>query len=91
MEEARKLDLRPLLAVAGVVAVIVTIWASGAFGARGSWSGNGPSGDPGAAFVQSQNAQPAPGDDCPEHQNGGGGGGGSGGNSGGGGSGSGDL
>jgi hypothetical protein len=91
MEEARKLDLRPLLAVAGVVAVIVTIWATGAFGAGGgSSSGNQSSGDPAAAFVQSQNAQPAPGDDCPEHGNGGGGGG-SGGSSGDGGSGSGDL
>jgi hypothetical protein len=92
MEEARNLDLRPLLAVAGVVAVIVTIWATGAFGAGGgSSSGNQSSGDPGAAFVHSQNAQPTPGDDCPEHQNGGGGGGGSGGGSGGSGSGSGDL
>jgi hypothetical protein len=92
MEEARKLDLRPLLAVAGIVAVIVTIWATGAFGAGGggSSSGNQSSGDPAAGLVQSQNAQPAPGDDCPEHENGGGGGG-SGGSSGGGGSGSGDL
>jgi hypothetical protein len=97
IDEARKLDLRPLLAVAGVVAVIVTIWATGAFGAAGggSSSGNQSSTDPAAAFVQSQNAQPAPGDDCPEHQNGGGSGGGSGGSSGGssggGSSGSGDL
>jgi hypothetical protein len=91
MEEARKLDLRPLLAVAGVVAVLVAIWASGAFGAGGSSSGDRSSGDPGAAFVQSQDTQPTPGDDCPEHQNGGGGGGGSGGGSGDSGSGSGDL
>jgi hypothetical protein len=90
MEEARKLDLRPLLAAAGVVAVILTIWATGAFGAGGgSSSGNQSSGGPAAGFVQSQNAQPAPGN-CPEHGNGGGGGG-SGGSSGGGSSGSGDL
>lgn len=87
MEEARKLDLRPVLAVSGVVAVLVAIWATGAFGAGGSSSGNRSSGDPGAAFVQSQNAQPTPDDDCPEHRNGGGGGGGSDGS----GSGSGDL
>jgi hypothetical protein len=70
------------------VAVLVAIWATGAFGAGGSSSGNRSSGDPGTAFVQSQNAQPTPGDACPEHRNGGGG---SGGGSGGSGSGSGDL
>src|SRR5919108_483118 len=36
MEEARKLDLRPLLVVAGVVAVALTLWASGAFAAGGA-------------------------------------------------------
>jgi hypothetical protein len=77
MEEARRVDLRPLLAVAGVVAVLVAIWATGAFGAGGSSSGDRSSGDPGAAYVQSQNAQPTPGDDCPDHQNGGGSDGGS--------------
>jgi hypothetical protein len=91
MQEAHKLDLWPWIALAGAIAVLAAVWATGAFASGGSPSGNPTSRDPGAAFVQSQDrSQATPGDDCPEHRNGGGGGSGGGG-SGGGGSGSGDL
>ena len=77
MEEARKLDLWPWIALAGAIAVLAAVWATGAFASGGSPSGNPSGGDPAAAFVQSQDRGPAaPGDDCPEHQQGGGSGGG---------------
>jgi hypothetical protein len=77
MEEARKLDLRPLLVVAGVVAVALTLWASGAFAAGGSSSNQPGSSDPFAASIQSQgNGQSTPREDCPHDRGGGSGGGG---------------
>jgi hypothetical protein len=93
MEEARKLDLRPVLAVAAILAVAVTLWASGAFAAGGGSSSSDPATpDPAAAFVQQGDQATPPGDDCPEHEgNGSGGGGGSGGGSGSNDSGAGDL
>jgi hypothetical protein len=70
-EEARKLDLRPLLVVAGVVAVVLTMWAAGAFAAGGSSSptdstGNTPS------FIQNEEEgqQPRTREDCPEGRGG---------------------
>jgi hypothetical protein len=71
MEEARKVDLRPLLAVAAVVAVIATLWAAGAFAAGGSsLSSDSP------AFVQDGQDEQAPSrEDCPEDRGGSGGGG----------------
>ena len=76
MEEARKLDLWPWIALAGAIAVLAAVWATGAFASGGSSSGNPSTGDPAAAFVQSQDRGQPPGDDCPEHRNGGGSGGG---------------
>ena len=79
MEEARKLDLRPLLVVAGIVAVALTLWASGAFAAGGSSSNQPGSTDPFGASIQSQgNGQSTPRDDCPRGRGGGGGPGGGG-------------
>ena len=75
-EEARKLDLRPLLAVGVVVLLALTLWASGAFAAGGS--GSSPSSDEPAlvddnSFVQDGDRGQAPSrEDCPK--NGGGGG-----------------
>lgn len=89
MDDARKLDLRPLLVVAAIVAVALTMWAAGAFAAGGS-SSIDPAGSNPAAYIQTQDDQVAPRDDCPEHQRGGGGGG-SGNESDSGGSGAGDL
>jgi hypothetical protein len=64
-EEARKLDLRPLLAVAGVVAVVLTMWAAGAFAAGGSSSPNDRNTP---SFIQNEEdgQQPRTREDCPE-------------------------
>jgi hypothetical protein len=71
-EEARKLDLRPLLVVAGVVAVVLTMWAAGAFAAGGSSSPNERSTP---SFIQNEeDAQPRTREDCPEGRGGGRGG-----------------
>ena len=65
MEDARTIDLRTLLAVGVLVAVvaITLLWSTGAFAAGGSSSdrssGNAP------ALIQ-QNAQPPTRVDCPE-------------------------
>ena len=74
MEDARTIDLRTLLAVGVLVAVvaITLLWSTGAFAAGGSSSDNS-SGNAGA-FIQ-QNAQPPARDDCPEGRGGSGGGG----------------
>jgi hypothetical protein len=82
MESARKADLRPLLAVAAVVAVALTMWAAGAFASGGSPSGN-PGSDPAGAYIQTQDDRAVRGDDCPEDRGGGGGGSGDGSDSGG--------
>ena len=76
MEEARKVDLPPLLAVAAVVAVIATLSAAGAFAAGGSSSlSDSPANVP-PAFVQDEPDQQAPSrEDCPEDRGGSGGGG----------------
>jgi hypothetical protein len=67
MEEARKLDLRPLLVVAALVAVIATLWAAGAFAAGGSSSQSDLSGNAPPGFVQDRQDGQAPRDkDCPE-------------------------
>jgi hypothetical protein len=93
MEDARKLDLRPLLVIAAIVGAVLALWASGAFAAGGSSSGGPAGSDPAAAYIQQGDEQPAPREDCPEDRSGGGGGsgGGSGDGSGSDGSGSGDL
>lgn len=80
MEEARKLDLRPLLAVAAVVAVVLTMWAAGAFAAGGSSSPNGSTGSTPSPFIQDEGDGLAPDrqapsrEDCPEGRGGSGGG-----------------
>jgi hypothetical protein len=90
MEEARKLDVRPLLALAAIVAVALTLWAAGAFAAGGSSSSDPAGNDPAAAYIQTQDGNRAtPGEDCPEDHGGRGGGSGDGSDSGG--SGAGDL
>jgi hypothetical protein len=72
MEEARKVDLRPLFVVAAVVALIATLWATGAFAAGGSSSsGDSPANVP-PAFVQDERDEQAPSrEDCPEDRGGG--------------------
>ena len=73
-EEARKLDLRPLLVVAGVVAVVLTMWAAGAFAAGGSSSPNDSTGSTQSPFIQNEEDGQAPTrEDCPEDRGGGGG------------------
>ena len=74
-EETRKLDLRPLFAVAAAVVVLaLTMWATGAFAAGGS----SPSSDVPAvgadnSFVQDGDRGQAPSrEDCPEDGGGGG-------------------
>jgi hypothetical protein len=91
MENTRSRDLWPLLALAAIVAVALTIWASGAFAAGGSSSGDPATGDPAAAYIQTQDNQAAPREDCPEDHGGGGGGSGGGSGPGSSGSGAGDL
>jgi hypothetical protein len=73
MEEARKLDLRPLIAVAGLVAVVLTMWAAGAFAAGGSSSDNSPSGSPIASIQEENNGQQRSREDCPRDREGSGG------------------
>jgi hypothetical protein len=69
VEEARTIDLRTLLAVGVLVAVvaITLLWSTGAFAAGGSSSdrssGNAP------ALIQ-QNDQPPAREDCPEGRGG---------------------
>jgi hypothetical protein len=71
-EEARKLDLRPLLVVAAVVGVVLTMWAAGAFAAGGSSSPNERNAP---SFIQNEeDAQPRTREDCPEGRGGGRGG-----------------
>ena len=72
MEDARTIDLRTLLAVGVLVAVvaITLLWSTGAFAAGGS-SSDGSSGNA-PALIQ-QNAQPPARDDCPEGRGGSGG------------------
>jgi hypothetical protein len=73
MEEARKLDLRPVLAAAAIVAVALTMWATGAFAAGGSSSGDSSGGSP-SAFIQSGEDDQAPNrEDCPKDRGGSGG------------------
>jgi hypothetical protein len=69
-EEARKLDLRPLLAVAGVVAVVLTMWAAGAFAAGGSSSPNDSTGNTPSLIQNEEDAQPRTRGDCPEGRGG---------------------
>ena len=75
-EEARTLDLRPLLAVAAVVVLALSLWATGAFAAGGS--GSSPASDAPAlvddnSFVQDGDRGQAPsGKDCPKDGGGGG-------------------
>jgi hypothetical protein len=71
-EETRKLELRPLLAVAAVVLVALTMWAGGAFAAGGS---SPPSDMPAVMaedqFVQDGDEGQAPSrEDCPEREGG---------------------
>jgi hypothetical protein len=72
VEEARKLDLRTLLAVGVLVGVLAVtlLWATGAFAAGGSSSDNSSGNGP--ALIQ-QNAQPPSREDCPHGRGGSGG------------------
>ena len=68
-EKARTLDLRPLLAVAAVVAVVLTMWVAGAFAAGGSsGSSDSPASDAPSMFIPTQDdgQQQAPSEDCPD-------------------------
>lgn len=71
MEGARKLDFRPVLAIAAVVAVALTMWATGAFAAGGS-SSNPPNGTP-ATSIQDGNDGQRSKEDCPRDRGGSGG------------------
>jgi hypothetical protein len=73
VEEARKVDLRPLLTVGAVVAVaaVLLLWATGAFAAGGSSSNDSTGNAP--ALIQ-DNGQAPSRDDCPEGRGGSGGG-----------------
>jgi hypothetical protein len=69
MEEARKFDVRPLLIVAALVAVVATLWAAGAFAAGGSSSQGDSAGNAPPGFVQDRQGGQAPSDeDCPEER-----------------------
>ena len=69
-EEARTLDLRPLLAVAAAVAVALTLWASGAFAAGGSSESPATGGTPSEQIQQEDDGTPR--EDCPKDRRGGG-------------------
>jgi hypothetical protein len=70
MEEARKVDLRPLLAVGATVAVVAVmlLWAAGAFAAGGSSSNDRTP----SALIQAGEDGHAR-EDCPEGRRGSGG------------------
>jgi hypothetical protein len=72
VEEARKVDLRPLLAAGAVVAAaaVLLLWATGAFAAGGSSSNDSTGNAP--ALIQ-DNGQAPSRDDCPEGRGGSGG------------------
>jgi hypothetical protein len=91
MDETRRLDLRPFVAVLAVAFVAATIWAAVALAAGGSSSpsSSNTGNDSPWQFVQAQDESQAPrGEDCPDQ---GGGSGGSGDDAGPDGSGSSDL
>jgi hypothetical protein len=69
VEEARKLDLRTLLAVGALVGVVAVtlLWATGAFAAGGSSSNNSSGNAP--ALIQ-DNSQAPSREDCPEGRGG---------------------
>jgi hypothetical protein len=70
MEEARRFGVRPLLVVAAVLAVIATLWATGAFAAGGSSQSDSSANQP-PGFVQDGQDQPAPSErHCPEGRGG---------------------
>jgi hypothetical protein len=69
-EQARTLDLRPLLVVAAVVAGVLTLWASGALAAGGSSSEGGSTGGNPSQFVQDDGQSPSR-EDCPKDRGGG--------------------
>jgi hypothetical protein len=75
-ENARTLDLRPLLAVAAAVVVGLTLWASGAFAAGGSSSGDSPGGAQSSFIQNGENDQAPTREDCPKDRAGSGGSGG---------------
>ena len=82
-ENVRTLDLRQLLVVAAAVAVGLTLWASGAFAAGGSSSGDSPGGAQSSFIQNGENDQAPSREDCPKDRGGSrGGSGGSGGDSG---------
>jgi hypothetical protein len=68
MDQARKLDLRLLLAAAAIVSVAVAMWASGALAAGGSSSSGDSSGN--GALIQSGDDGQAPRRDCPKDRGG---------------------
>jgi hypothetical protein len=72
MEETRKLDLRPLLAVVAIGLVVLTMWAAGAFAAGGtSSSDNSTRGSEGTPYSQAQDEDQSPSrEDCPEKDGG---------------------
>jgi hypothetical protein len=72
MEEARRLDLRPLIAIAAIVAVALTMWATGAFAAGGS-SSSPPNGSPATSIQDGNDGQERSKEDCPRDRGGSGG------------------
>jgi hypothetical protein len=72
--KARTLDWRPIAVLTAVVAIALTMWASGAFAAGGSsGSTDSPASDIPSMFIQAQDdgAQGTPSDDCPDGGSGG--------------------
>jgi hypothetical protein len=72
--KARTLDWRPLAVATAVVAIVLTMWASGAFAAGGSsGSSDSPASDVPSMFIQSEDdgQQGTPPDDCPDGGSGG--------------------
>ena len=70
--EKTRLDFRPLLAIAAVVAVALTVWVASALAASGS--GSSPSSDAPAGladpFAQPGDGQTRGRENCPEHRGG---------------------
>ena len=77
MEETRRLNLRPLVAILAVTLVAAAIWAATALAAGGSSSGSSGSGSgsattegPAAAQIQEEERDAPAGRDCPEEDSG---------------------
>ena len=78
MDETRRLDLRPFVAVLAIAVVASTVWAAVALAAGGSSSpSSGTANDPGSYIQAQDDSQASPPDNCPDQGGGSGGGSGS--------------